>query len=383
LRRRRIDTSPITVPPLKAYAQRARGIVDGQAYWVIGRHVRGQLVVVPGASGWASRDGAMRLMLQLVDSGLLDRPAGAPRTVQALLDDWVEAQARRIGSGLSEGGWRAYRSVARHFRRHSSASDLHVDVLDEGGFEELVEELGRSLAPRTVQTCVKRLRTAWSWGRRRKLVAGELPQVRLATPTGYRNNHATPSEDDALAVLERMTGAARIAFLVALYTGARRSEVAFRTEDVDLVRRTATFIRKGRDGQPQVVELGLHPDLVDELAVWREDCSCPIWFLGVDRPAGGRLLYRGIQAALAAIADDCNAADVPAFTPHGLRRLASTKLFEANVPPQVYELLMGHGYRMGRSTYAVARTDATRRAIDVLSPGHATQQVLTFPGAKQ
>ena len=115
--------------------------------------------------------------------------------------------------------------------------------------------------------------------------------------------------------------------------------------------------------------MAIHPALRDELGAWLTGRPSG-WLLGVT-PLTARRALRN------ALTDACEAADVPRFTPHGLRRLASTKLIEAGVGAKTYETLMGHSYSMGLRTYAQARSKATRSALAVLAP--KTDSVIEGP----
>jgi integrase len=355
------NRKPVKVGPLRAYVTRTRE--DGSLYWQVSFYEGNERRTVKGASGWYTHKQVERLLAELFAS---DDYREAPKeltveTISDLLDTWTSAKRAQVGTTLAESSADSYEATARQIRRELGAAKL--SRLRPSDLERFRDALLRRLAPSTVGQCLRVLRLSWAWGRQRGLTPDtELPRISLPQRDRHVYNHVTPTEQDVQAVLTKLAGWRHMGVFLLWYTGARVGEISqLRWEDLDLDREEITLRRKAaRRGGTREVTLPLHPTLAGELRAWGPgDADQPV--LGVTPLTARRALRDALETA-------CKAAEVPRFTPHGLRRLAGTRLMERGVSPKVYERVMGHSFTMGLRVYAQARSTEVEAAVAILGP---------------
>jgi integrase len=362
---RRKKPAPLKVLPLVAYPRRGPR-EDGRWYWQAGYHQEGKLVSTPGLACWATKEEMTQRMAARVaarDWRVVEQAPMTAETVDHLLRLWLAAQKeRRESGGLAEASYASYLHSARRLRPllgEILLGRLGIEAIERARDHLLREEL----APRTVSHALRVLRMAWTWGRERGLVAArDLPKVAVKVEAGvYEVNHGTPTYLEAERAIAELRGWHRIAGELLWATGARLGEVLTLTwADVQ-----PTSIRlRGKTGA-RIVPAG------DDLARW------------LVRPAGvsdqTQLFEISIESSRTAfrqaLAAACGRASVPVFTPHGLRRLASTVLIGRGVDPKTYEALMGHSFQMGLKTYAQVQAPSVRAASGLLGrqPGEQSR----------
>lgn len=358
--------APVSVEPLVAYARRQRS-EDGRWYWQAGYHEGGKLVSVPGLSGWATRPEMLQRLAARVSASdwrvFEDAPLAA-ETVDHLLRLWLAAQRDRRDVGdLAPTSYRAYLAHCRHLR--PLLGGVLLDRLDVAAIERARDGMLRQgLAPRTVGLTLRLIRMAWSWGRDRGLVPQRhLPRVALKLEVGvYVNNHRTPTTGEVARAAAELSGWHRVAVELLWATGARVGEVlALTWADVSLSRRELSL--RGKTGARVLpVSDALARHLVRPAGAQDDDR-----ILLVSQDSGRTALRAAMEVA-------CRRAEVEPFSPHGLRRLASTILIGSGVDARSYEAVMGHSYAMGLRTYAQAQTAPVRAAGALLGRQREAQE---------
>lgn len=363
--------SPVHVGELRAYV--VRGPRGEAWYWRLRYHEGGKPIEV-GAI-WATRREVEVHLAGLLAAGTYQRAPDGPGHVEIvddLLLEWVSAQRERRdlresrgAGGISSATYEVYRHHARQVTQ--VLGELAVDRLTLEALERGRDALLRAYSVRTTATSIRVLRMAWAWGRERGLVPDRsLPRLRLPEPR-RRYNGRTPTAEEVELVLSHLEGWPALVVHLLWATGARVGEVAaLRWGDLDLVQRTLQI--EGKTGRR---ELPLTPRLAALLQptgpVEPEQRVLPV-AAGTVKPQVTEALSRA-----------CAAAGVPRWTPHGLRRLASTVLIGGGVDPRSYEAVMGHSYAMGLRTYAQVRSEGVQAAAAMLGPQEG--QVLQGPWA--
>lgn len=367
-RPRNLILEPATVRPLRP----PRASDQERWYWQARATVDGCRIVV--WSGWATPQEARRA----VASALARGPVGPQvfavrdvRTVRDLLRYWLGGQQER--PELSAYTRRGYRSSAR--RIAAALGPCQLSRLDQPAIERWRADALRRYAPATVRADLSVLRAAWSWGRSVGLCQDRsLPAIRVAG--GPVRLRTTPSAADVAAVAAHLDGWPRIALLLLAGTGARIGEIAaLRWDDVVLARGRATATLCGKTGTRTVPLLG---DLPAVLEAWkREQPENASRVLGVAHATvtsefGPRLL-----------ADACSRADVPRFTPHGLRRAAVDALARAGADVAAAAALLGHSPSVMWDHYRNVTSDDIRSAGEVARLGQLPAgAVVPFPGSE-
>lgn len=292
-------------------------------------------------TGWATRQEALREAR--TQAGLAEPPLEL-RTLGELLHAW--AAARREDPTLSEVTQENYTQGVAHPMRLLGALPLgQVKLPALEGYRNT--RLGEGAAPRTVAAELRLVRIAWRWALRREHLTGApLPSVPLKV-RGYVLNHRTPTEAEVRAVLARIHDpSARLAVQILASTGARIGEVlALRLRDIDL---SAGLLHL--HGKSGARTLPLTPGLRRLLAP------------RVGRGAG-RLLRVSARTVRATLATACEAAQVPVFTPHGLRRLVVTRLCRAGIDPALAAAVTGHSVEVMLTAYRTVDPEETARGV--------------------
>jgi integrase len=327
-------------------------------YWRFRRGAAGSSTLW---TGWATKLEAERTAYAILadpdDSASLTS-GGGPQTVRQLLRLWGRHQDQRLQDPHHPDGSirprtaTTYRSCARRVAR--SLGDIDLRRVDA---RELRRFAGESRAPVTIRLDLTILAAAWSWGRRRGLV----PQVDLAIPhvAVVERVKYTPSPGDVAAVLTHLEGRNRLAVKLMAATGARSGEIAHLTWDrVDLTNLLVTLV--GKTGSRDVPISEEVADALYEAQTWRRHRGN--FVLGATPlTVGGGPSGVGYALKMA-----CHAANVRPFAPQALRRLASSRLLAAGVPPLLYEHVMGHSFKVARKHYATTSETARRDALALL-----------------
>lgn len=396
---------PSTVDVGDVHARVIRGPKDGAWYWQARVFRDGTDRTV--YAGWATREQVIRELAGLVERNEVDKPrevkAAPILTVRDLLEAWAFAESARadIGAGAKRHYVTKCRPVARvigdvrldridlstleRYRdtrlrepvvqarkvrkapKGSGTGAVHVPGLAAPkGWEHV--DTGRTSAPRTVAKELNMLAFAWRWGREMGYCpARDLPRVNVRVH-GYVRNHSTPAREEADAVLDAVDGWRRTALLLLAATGGRIGEISeLRWEDVDLAGATLTL--RGKTGERVVPML---PDVVGFLR---------------DLPRSDGATVVGVSPKVVRshlrqwLADACDAAGVPRFTPHGLRRAVADAFLRDGIDVGTAAAFLGHSPQVMLAHYRKATLDDKRKALAKTRLGTITGgKVIAFQG---
>lgn len=311
------------------------------------------------------------------------------RTVRDLLEEWVTAQTNR--SDIDPRSVRNYRNRARPLAR--ILGEVRIERLDLATIERYRDtrireavtveregvpatSLGRTTGPRTVAKELLLLRVAWVWAYEHGYTEKrDLPRARLQIdPEAHVRSHRTPTPGEVAAVYDRLTGWPRMAIAILFATGCRVGEVAeLRWPEVDLDGGTISVT-----GKKRTRSVPLAADLLEELRARRAVAADPAGYvLGVSpHVVRGHLGTRWLAEA-------CDGAGVPRFSPHGLRRAAADALLRAGVDIGTAAAFLGHSPAVMLTHYRKA-TEADKRAAltrsGLGSMPRPLGKVVPFPG---
>lgn len=353
---------PVHVGELRAYA--VRGPKDGAWYWRVVHCDAGQRTL---HCAWSVRADVERLLARMVaeDDWRDDpEPLAELDTVDELMRSWLVAQAERVELGSERGGitpesFAAYKKRGRFLC--SFIGDIALSRLDVADLERARDAILRVRAPRTTDRTMRCLRMAWSWGRPRGLTPDRgLPTVRVEVERDtHVYNHVTPTPAQAAAVASHLEGDYRRWFELVWATGARTGTICrLRWADVDHDTGVVWLLGKRRRkvGAKRPLRMGAR---LRELLVRPEGARDEDMVLSRPSDNMRNAAYKALQKA-------CVAAKVPAFSAHGLRRLASTVLIANGTDPKTYEAMMGHSWAQGMATYAQVLDAPMLQAVDLL-----------------
>lgn len=321
--------------------------------------------------GWATHDEVTAELGRHV--GGTARPQGGAATVRDLLELWLgDQEDRRDRQDLAPRSIETWRAVCRAIVRE--LGDVRTQAVTRDTLEGYVRTRlrprapeprrpgqrgrapSRSGAPLSVHRELRLLRQAWRWGREHGHVEGEIPAVRVrARPVVERY---TPTPDEAAAVVRELEASAPAWTVLAarlLYaTGCRLGEVAgARRRDLDVDR--AVLHVRGKTG-PRDVHISRR--LLVELAPLLP-ADPEAWLLIVRPSSAATDLRRHLVLA-------CEAAGVPRWSAHALRRSATDRLLEGGASAAIESAHLGHSAAIAVRHYASARLSGLRRAADLL-----------------
>ncbi len=361
-------TAPWSVGPVRV--RRVRGPrEDGLIYWRATHAQDGAEKVV--WAGWArrqdpqvAREIAKQADAQAQDAG----PGGLPgdRMIH-LFGCWKAEQTERMERGeLRETSWGTYKVSLRHLA--AGLGEVRIDrVRDTTLLDYRSARLGAGAAARTVEREMTVFSLAWRWGRGRGLT----PDTAIKIPAvkgPYVRNRSTPTQAEILRVIECARYPwVRRALVLLSSTGARLGEIDGLTRAaVDFERGVVTLV-----GKTGVRVVPLSADALRELApAQTQDGDA----LVLDR---NRSYIR--SALQSEIAHACRAAEVPAFSPHALRRAACDALYDGRVDPGVAGVLLGHSPLVALRHYRTPRPETLRRAMEGAGLGRIPEgKVLEF-----
>lgn len=356
----------VVVGPLRARPVRPPPGGRGAWYWRAELHEDGHRRTV-----WTGRGSSAEVavvLAGLVAEGRLTRRARDGvrlQTVSDLLRAWLHAQEGR--ADLAESTVRAYRVAVRRLAPWAEGVRL-VSGPDEipGSYLRDAQRAGRSTGTQRMDLMV--LRASWAWAGRLGVVRGEIrPPVLRHVPA--RSTY-TPSDAEIRRVIDWLRDNkppvwAGIAWLTWM-TGARLGEVArVRVDDVDAVRGVVRIGRggKGARGRDVPVPEWAIPELARLVDVY-------------GGAAGARLFRCRTVGTIGHelgpyVREACAALELPAWTPHALRRAADDRLFDAGVDVGTVAQLQGHS--------AVTALRHYRRA----TPGHRRNSVVRAWGLSE
>jgi integrase len=225
-----------------------------------------------------------------------------------------------------------YRAILDRFRMQYG--DLPADALTSTHVRKMID--AGAAKPGATRTLMKRLRGAYAFAQSRDLVPHN-PFVGVRLPREGRGFRPW-SDQDIQRFLDYWSegSRARLALLLLLHTGQRRSDVV-RMSSADLCDGVLTITQaKGRKGLPEcTLVLPLHPDLVRALKDVPDDApSFLITAYGKPMSASG---FSGWFADCAS-----KAGLPPGSSPHGLRKAAARRLAEAGCSAHQIAAVTGH-----------------------------------------
>jgi integrase/recombinase XerC len=269
-----------------------------------------------------------------------------------IIGKWLDTAKRR--PDLAKSTKVAYARIAQHLIAWRPAAE---DAITLPEYVAARREAGA--APRTIALELRVLSVATHWAERH-LDAGRapvLPRIRV-DPRVFVLNHRTPTPSQAAAALRAMPADEwhLVARLIAA-TGARVGEVlALRSIDLEL--------SAGR------IALGASEGASKTGMRWFPLDAATLRTLE-GREGGGRepLLKLGrvkapIQGLGRRLRRACDAANVPRFTPHGLRRMVVGRLLRAQVDPATAASLTGHSIEVMLKHYREVTDEDRRRAAE-------------------
>lgn len=374
---------------------------DGRWYWRARRKSERDTVW----TGWATRDEAMAAVAQEVARGRLpSSPSAAieaPRTVGELLSAYLGARKAQIWCGdlrekpqargvIAQATYDKYMFSARHLvcwlgdvlLARLDAVLLATYVVNRRHHDERP-----ALSDRTVHGELNLLNIAWRWARDRGWVTGVLPAVLHPDQERYVYNRRTPTAVEVRSVLPHLPGDTRLAVELWAWTGARLSEITKKLllRDIDL--ETDQLTLYGKRGKTRLVPI--HPDH-RELMANRKRAGAPDDPL-LSAPQEQLARRNGGDTTMSAgtlryqLARACEAAGVPCFTPHGLRRFVDDLLYDANIDPGTTSQILGQSPEVALRSYRTVRSGRKRQAMISAGLGAVLRReednVIRLPGA--
>jgi integrase len=247
---------------------------------------------------------------------------------------------------------------------HRWGHELALPGLDLDAYAAVRVEAG--VSARTLRLEFRVLSVAFHWARRRGIVPVSvrlaLPRIRL-DPNVFVANHRTPTSSEAGRVIGSLPPDDwRLALLLLARTGARVGEVvSLRACDFDAAAGTVAFgavIGASKSGKRW---FPLDERSVSELSGRTCAGTEPLLDFG---GVNGKIqsLHRRLRAA-------CRATGVPAFTPHGLRRMVVSRLLRAGVDAGTAATLTGHSVPVMLKYYQQVSDEDRRAAVGLANLG--------------
>ncbi len=250
-----------------------------------------------------------------------------------LIPAWLAALDQRVD--LAHSTKVTYARIGAHLRAWASRNeeaplDLHPYV---------AERRAAGVAPRTLALELRVAAVAFRWGQQTGRVSTtaslRVPRLRI-DPQDFVLNHRTPTPGQAGMAIQAMAADAwRLAALVLARTGAPVGEVVrLRSCDLDelagrLARGRVSGARKSGTRWFPMDPASLHA-----LEGRSGHGEAPLFdFGGTTAP---------IQCLARRLRQACALAGVPAFTPHGLRRMVVGRLLRARIDPGTAASPTGH-----------------------------------------
>jgi len=359
----------VEIGPVRASVLAARGQQGERWYWRA--RTKGEAERRAVWSGWATRDEVAVALAGLVARGLPSQVVGPAdaRTVGEALAMWADAQAARVETGqIAHATGEGYRRTAAYWVE--SIGDVRLDALTRAAVGDVVTGwLREGVGQRTAAQSVLTLRIALKWAHERGAPKPpELARMLRVDEQAHVNNAATPERGEVWALLAAMpAGRGRDLVELLALTGMRVGEAAAATVG-DYDRAGGVLVVHGRDEARQrrgKVRPRRYP-VVGELAALVER-------LTRDRAPGARLVdglpIQPAAVAAAALEQASRVAGLPAYTAHGLRRMAAMSLLDRGVDARTVSELTGHSVQTLLRAYVRPTADRLRDAVSRLDAG--------------
>jgi integrase len=374
--------SPVTLPPLKAYARRHHEAHGW--YWQVVYQGR---AADTAWSGYATVPEVTRRMAELVASGVTDRTrdevptdAGLVSTVADLLEVWLGSSVDpRVETGaLSRASSDAYTAAARHLKRLLGTTKLHA--LDRVALDRYdLTRVREGYSPSTVHHERITLGAAWRWGVEQGLCPSRaLPR---ATVRPQEREAHIPTRQEVAQVFRRVHGWHLVALRLQAATGARASEIGhLQIRDVDL----DNGLVRIRESKTDPREVPVAPVVLDLVRDWvaRERADLPPSApLLVDAPA-----THTAPALNGALSRAQDAEGLPRWSTHALRYRAVIDMIDAGVDPKTACEITGHSLTTMLSIYRRVSTSGKRHAVALARLGYLPEvggAVVDFQGRRK
>lgn len=220
--------------------------------------------------------------------------------------------------------------------------------------------LDEGLGPRTVAMELRVASIALHWARRRGVLPDPghiyIPRLRIEREL-FRVNHRTPSPEEATRAIAAMPDDDwKLATTVLARTGARIGEVvSLRSCDLDVRAKHLVF-----GSIPGASKTGLRRFPLDQATLKalapRAGKGEEALFDFGDTTVPRLSLPRRLLIA-------CDIAGVPAFTPHGLRRMVVSRLIRSGIDPGTAASITGHSVRVMLQCYQAVTDEDRRTAV--------------------
>jgi len=269
-----------------------------------------------------------------------------------LLRQWLHAVRRR--QDIAESTKALYLRVGSKLIAWPATDDVAAAIT---GYAEARRRTG--IAPRTLALELRVLSVGTRWAERQLGAAPppRLPHVRV-DPRAFAVNHRTPTPEEAAAAIRAMpVDDWRLLARLIATTGARVGEIiALRSQDLDLsARRVALGATEGAS-KTGIRWFPLDAATMRSLAGREGHGPAPVLDLQGRRAP--------IQAFGSRLRRACEAAGVPRFTPHGLRRMVIGRLLGAHVDAATAASLTGHSVEVMLKHYRDVTEEDRRLAAE-------------------
>lgn len=225
-------------------------------------------------------------------------------------------------------------------------------------------------APRTIALDVTIAKMMFRWARSERLVPQEAvlraPKLKIDA-NRFVLNHRTPTPSEAKKAIDAMPRDDwRLAALVIARTGARIGEViTLRSCDVDLHDGKLAFGAIEGASKTGLRYFPLDKETARDLAGRVGKGEEPLFhFEGTGNRGKGRTVVGRIQGLGRRLKWACDAAGVPRFSPHGLRRMVVARLMRARVDPATAATLTGHSIEVMLMHYQCVTDEDRREAAE-------------------
>ena len=258
----------------------------------------------------------------------------------------------------------------------SAAVRVRDGTVDLGPY--VAERRAAGMAPRTIALELRVASVAFRWAQRAGLVGASLalrlPRIHTDR-TSYVLNHRTPSVAEAAAAIDAMPragprhqerGEAPVVALLMARTGARVGEVVhLRSSDLDEELGQVRFGASEGASKTGERRFPLDAATLEELAGRSGRGDAPLFdFEGAGGRGRGRVVRAAIQAIGRRLNHGCDRANVPRFSPHGLRRMVVDRLLRRGVDPGTAATLTGHSVVVMLKFYQQVSEDDRRAAVE-------------------
>ncbi len=322
---------------------RSRGLDDaGRSYWRIDGYDRELGRDRTYKSLWATDEELRDLVLDIErDHARSSSTTDEVKRVVDMLDYWLGAI--EADPTLCEGTKVSNRVIAK--RAATMIGRRSIEELDDALVAYRDERLRAKAASSTVQRELRQLIAAANYCRRVKLLQRGMVPCPPVPSTAAVYEDRTPSVEEIRKVLAHTVGWVRAVLVLYATTGCRVSEIAkLNVHQVDLQNRTLQIEGKRHKGKrrPRVVGLSASAVAALEPLVRGKVATAAVWpvlWATVRSTLGSRYLARA-----------CEAASVPRFTPHGIRRRFAREAMR-RVDVAAYCAALGHSAQVAIRHY--------------------------------